>query len=137
MGTGIGALGSLALAVTNASLFVVSRLLAPLFLLGWGASIRGLVGATAGASAGAGDKKGWLSDWIGAAIANGQGVLVVETRTPQETDTARELIQPSVGASKDAKHGVNAIILPTHRFGTSRRKANIPPSCGCPRRPGA
>jgi hypothetical protein len=101
VGTGIGALGSVALAVGNVTLFVANPLLAPLMLLGWGASIGGLVGATAGASAGAGNKKGWLSDLIGDAIANGQVVLVAETRTPQETDTARELIQAAVGASKD------------------------------------
>ena len=101
VGTGIGALGSVALAVANVSLFVASPLLAPLMLLGWGATIGGLVGATAGASSGAGNKEGWLSDLIGDAIANGQVVLVVETRTPQETDTARELIQASVGASTD------------------------------------
>ncbi|WP_373509993.1 hypothetical protein [Thiocapsa sp.] len=101
VGTGIGALGSVALAVGNVSLFVANPLLAPLMLLGWGASVGGLIGATAGASAGNGNKKGWLSDLVRDAIANGQVVLVVETRTPQETDTARGLIQASVGVGKD------------------------------------
>jgi len=101
VGTGIGALGSVALAVANVSLFIASPLLAPLVMLGWGASLGGLVGAAVGASAGAGNKEGWLSDLVGDAIASGQVVLVAETRTAQETAIAREVIQASVGDSKD------------------------------------
>lgn len=103
VGTGIGALGSVALAVANVSLFIASPLLAPLVMLGWGASLGGLVGAAAGASASPEKEKkeGWLSDLVGDAIASGQVVLVAETRTPQETAIAREVIQASVGGSKD------------------------------------
>lgn len=101
VGTGVGALGSVALAAASVSLFVASPLVAPLMLLGWGASIGGLIGAAAGATPGAGDKDGWLSDLIGDAIASGQVVLVAETRTPQETAIAGEFIQASVGGSKD------------------------------------
>ena len=105
VGTGIGALGSVALAAASVSLFVASPLVAPLMLLGWGASIGGLIGAAVGATPGAGDKDGWLSDLVGDAIASGQVVLVVETRTEQETAIAREVIQASVGDSK----GINAV----------------------------
>jgi hypothetical protein len=101
VGTGIGALGSVALAAASVSLFVASPLVAPLMLLGWGASVGGLIGAAAGSTPGAGDKDGWLSDLIGDAIASGQAVLVVETRTQQETAIARKVIQASVGESKD------------------------------------
>jgi len=101
VGTGVGALGSVALAAASVSLFVASPLVAPLMLLGWGASVGGLIGAAAGATPGAGDKDGWLSDLIGDAIASGQAVLVVETRTQQETAIARDVIQASVGESKD------------------------------------
>ena len=101
VGTGIGALGSVALAVANVSLFIASPLLAPLVMLGWGASLGGLVGAAAGASAGPEKKEGWLSDLVGDAIASGQVVLVAETRTAQETAIAREVIQASLGDSKD------------------------------------
>ena len=97
VGTGIGALGSVALAVANVSLFIASPLLAPLVMLGWGASLGGLVGASAGPE----KKEGWLSDLVGDAIASGQVVLVAETRTAQETAIAREVIQASVGDSKD------------------------------------
>lgn len=99
VGTGIGALGSVALA--NVSLFIASQLLAPLVMLGWGASLGGLVGAAVGASAGLEKKEGGLSDLVGDAIASGQVVLVAETRTAQETAIAREVIQASVGDSKD------------------------------------
>ena len=101
VGTGIGALGSVALAAASVSLFVASPLVAPLMLLGWGASVGGLIGAAAGATPGAGDKDGWLSDLIGDAIASGQVVLVVETRTPQETAIAAEVIRASLGDAED------------------------------------
>jgi hypothetical protein len=100
VGTGIGALGSVALAATSVTLFVASPLVAPLMLLGWGASIGGLIGAAAGATAGPGNKEGWLSDLVSDAIANGHVVLVVETRSEQEATTARKVIQASVGEYK-------------------------------------
>ncbi len=101
VGTGIGALGSVALAAASVSLFIASPLVAPLMLLGWGASIGGLIGAAVGATPGAGNKDGWLSDLVGDAIASGQVVLVAETRTEQETAVAREVIQAAVGDQKD------------------------------------
>lgn len=105
VGTGIGALGSVAMAVANVSLFIASPLLAPLVMLGWGASLGGLVGAAAGATAGPENKKkeGWFSDLVRDAIASGQVVLVAETRSEQETAIAREVIQALVGDSKDTK----------------------------------
>jgi hypothetical protein len=87
------------------SLFIASPLLAPLVMLGWGASLGALVGAAAGASAGPEKKEGWLSDLVGDAIASGQVVLVAETRTEQETAIAREVIQAAVGDSSD----INAV----------------------------
>jgi len=101
VGTGIGALGSVALAVTNVSLFIASPLLAPLVMLCWGASLGGLVGAAAGAAAGPENKEGWFSDLVSDAMTSGQVVLVAETRTEQETAIAREVIQASVGDSKE------------------------------------
>ncbi|WP_234419011.1 hypothetical protein [Parazoarcus communis] len=83
------------------TLFIASPLVAPLMLLGWGATIGGLIGAAAGSTAGDGNQKGWLSDLVSDAIANGQVVLVAETRTEQETTTARAIVQASVGDCKD------------------------------------
>ena len=101
VGTGIGALGTVALAATSVTLFIASPLVAPLMLIGWGASIGGLIGAAAGTTAGSSNKEGWLSDLIGDAIASGQVVLVAETRNEQETASAREAIKGSVGKYKD------------------------------------
>lgn len=109
VGVGIGALAEVALVAANVSLFVASPLLAPLAMLGWGASIGGLLGATVGAVASpapnAGNKEGWLSALVRDAIASGQIVLVVDARTEQETVTAREVIQASVGDYKDIRTG--------------------------------
>ncbi len=100
VGTGLGALGTVALAASSVTLIVASPLVAPLMMLGWGASIGGLIGAAAGASAastGSGNNEGWLSDLVSDAIASGQAVLVAETRNEQETAMAREIIREAVG----------------------------------------
>lgn len=105
VGTGIGALAEVGLVMANVSFFVASPLLAPLMLMGWGASIGGLIGATVGATdAGSNrskDKEGWFSQLIRDAISNGHVVLVVETLTEQETAIAREIIESSIGYFKD------------------------------------
>lgn len=105
VGTGLGALAEVALVAANVSLFVASPLLAPLAMLGWGASLGGLLGAAIGAeaspTAGPEKKEGWLSELVRDAIANGQIVLMVQTRTARETAIAREVIEASVGDYKD------------------------------------
>ena len=105
VGTGIGALAEVALVAANVSLFVASPLIAPLAMLGWGAGLGGLIGAAFGAKAGsetgAKKKEGWLSTLVRDAISNGQVVLMVESRTEQETAIAREVIQAAVGDYKD------------------------------------
>ena len=101
VGTGIGALAQLAIVAANVSLFVASPLIAPLVMLGWGASLGSFVGAAAGAGKDVEPKNGWLSDLVRDAIANGQVVLLVETRTAEETTIAREIIGAAVGEFKD------------------------------------
>lgn len=109
VGAGLGGLAQVALVATNVSLFIASPLLAPLMMLGWGASIGGLLGATVGAvksadsgtAAGADVKEGWLSDLVRDAIASDQTVLVVRAQTEQEAALAREVIQASVGDYKE------------------------------------
>lgn len=101
VGTGVGALAQLALVAANVSLFVASPLIAPLAMLGWGASLGGIIGATAATTSGAGDKHGPFSELIHDAIAIGQVVLVAETRTEQETARAREVIKDAVGDFSD------------------------------------
>ena len=97
VGTGLGALAQFALVAANVSLFVASPLLAPLVMLGWGASL----GATVGAMVGAEKKDGPLSALVTDAIASGQVVLVAQTLSEAETATARNVIQAAVGAVKD------------------------------------
>jgi len=107
VGTGIGALTELALLAVNVSLFVASPLIAPLALLGWGASLGGFVGASTGASIGdstdgAKHKDGSFADLVSDAISKGQVVLVVETKTEAETLIAQNVIGTAVGDYKDA-----------------------------------
>lgn len=97
VGTSLGALAEFALVAANVSLFVASPLLAPLVMLGWGASL----GATVGAMVGAGKKDGPLSALVTDAIASGQVVLVALTLSESETAIARGVIQAAVGAVKD------------------------------------
>lgn len=100
VGTGIGALGELALVAANVSLFIASPLIAPLVMMGWGASVGGFIGAAAGAA----DihKKGPFSVLVLDAISSGQFVLVAATHTAQETANARDIIQAAVGAYHDS-----------------------------------
>jgi len=101
VGTGIGALAEIALVVGGVSLFVASPLVAPLVMLGWGASLGAFVGAAAGANTGVEHKDGWLADLVHDAIANGQVVLVAETRSADQTAIAREIVGDAVGEFQD------------------------------------
>jgi len=97
VGTGIGALIQVALIASNVTLFVASPLIAPLVLLGWGAGIGGVVGASIGAA----DTTRPLSALVEDAIKNGQFVLVVETRSAEETDIAQKIFKEAIGDYKD------------------------------------
>ena len=101
VGTGVGALVQVALIATNVTLFVASPLIAPLVLLGWGASIGGLVGASIGAAENAKPLSALIED----AIASGQTVVVAETHTKAETAIAQEIIKDSIGDYKDVDAG--------------------------------
>lgn len=105
VGAGLGGLTHVALVAANVSLFVASPLLAPLVMLGWGASIGGILGATAGAintdAPASAKKEGWLSALVGDAIASGQVVLVVKARSLEETAIAKDVIDASVGDYKE------------------------------------
>jgi hypothetical protein len=101
VGTGIGAFAEVALVAANVSLFVASPLIAPLALLGWGATLGATVGATIGAANSSKKEKSWLSDLIKDAISNGQVVLVATTLTRHETEIAEKVIKLSVNDYKD------------------------------------
>jgi hypothetical protein len=74
-------------------------------MMGWGGSIGAVLGASMGATAKdqppVQARPGWLSALVTDAIASGQVVLMVETRSVAQTLTAREVIQASVGEYKD------------------------------------
>ncbi len=101
IGTGLGALAQVALVAANVSLFVASPLLAPLAMLGWGASLGALMGAAAGAEKGVKHKQGWLSDLVRDAIVSGQFVLVARTLSQQETAIVQEVVKAAVGDSSN------------------------------------
>ncbi|TXT41468.1 MAG: hypothetical protein FD135_254 [Comamonadaceae bacterium] len=99
VGTGVGVLAEVALVVANVSLFI---LVAPLAMLGWGASLGGVIGAAVGSES-TEKKDGKLSDLVQDAIMNGQVVLVAKTHSEQETDIAQEVIKEAVGDFKDVR----------------------------------
>jgi hypothetical protein len=93
VGTGVGALITVGMVAANVSLFVASPLIAPLTMLGWGASIGGLVGASIGAS----EKAKPLSNLVHDAIISGSLVVVVETLSAEETEIAGKVFKEVVG----------------------------------------
>lgn len=95
-GAGIGLLAEVALVAANVTLFVASPLIAPLAMLGWGASLGGIVGAAVGAVKTAAKKEGKFSDLVLDAIKEGHVVLVAITRTEAEKALASEIIGDSV-----------------------------------------
>lgn len=101
VGTGIGALAEVALVAANVTLFIASPLVAPLAMLGWGASLGALVGAVAGARTDVKAKEGWFSDLVQDAITTGQVVLVAETRSEPQTALARKVLEVAVGDYSD------------------------------------
>jgi len=101
VGTGVGVLTGLALEAASVTLLIASPLVAPLVILGWGASLGGIVGAAAGAQKDVKHKEGWLSDLVHDAIANNQVVLVAQALSEEETEAAREVIESAVGEYQD------------------------------------
>jgi len=100
VGTGMGALAEVGLVMANVSLFVASPLVAPLMLLGWGASLGGLMGATVGAAKHTQNKDGWFSELIRDAISNGHVVLVADTWSPHETEIAQAVLHSAINGAQ-------------------------------------
>jgi hypothetical protein len=98
VGTGVGALLTIGAVAANFTLFIASPLIAPLAMLGWGASIGGLVGASVGAA----EKAKPLSDLIHDAIISGSLVVMVETISAEETQIAGKIFKEAVGDYTDS-----------------------------------
>jgi hypothetical protein len=96
IGTAVGAMagvaGTVALAAANFTLFVASPLLGALYLLGWGASVGGTVGAVVGS----GRRKGDVSELMEDALAHGHTVLVAHVDSELQTTWARQIIGESM-----------------------------------------
>lgn len=98
VGTGIGALLSVGMAAASVTLFVASPIIGPLVMLGWGASLGGLVGASVGAA----QKARPLSDLVHDAITSGSLVVIVETLSSDETSSAANIFKEAVGDYTEA-----------------------------------
>jgi hypothetical protein len=93
VGTGVGALLTIGAVAANVTLFIASPIIGPLVMLGWGASIGGLIGATVGAA----EKAKPLSDLIHDAINSGSLVVIAETVSVEETQIAANIFKEAVG----------------------------------------
>ena len=102
VGTGLGALGQIALVAANVTLFVASPLVAPLAMLGWGAVLGGVLGAAAGANKGV-KHEGKFADLVHYAIRSGHVTLTAETSTEEERKLASEVIGDSLIGRDDQR----------------------------------
>jgi len=102
VGAGLFGIGHLALVGANISLFIASPLLGPLVMLGWGASIGGLLGAVAGATVDPSNDNGQaFVDLVKDALSHGDVVLIAHTTTVEETRLAQDTIRDSVNHPTD------------------------------------
>ncbi len=112
VGTLAGAVGTIALAAANISLFVASPVLGALYLLGWGVSFGGFVGAVAGSQRSTGN----VSDLVRDALASGHVVLVAHTATEGQTTRAQQIIGASMGgAGTSSPSGILAPVPISYR----------------------
>ncbi|HZV97920.1 MAG TPA: hypothetical protein VFF74_02920 [Methylophilaceae bacterium] len=91
-GSGLGALGTVLMAGANVSLFVANPIVGTLAMMGWGASVGGLVGAAAGA----GNIQRNFSDLVKDALKSGHTVLIGHTVSDEQTAVAEQIIRESM-----------------------------------------
>lgn len=99
IGSVAGIIVEVALIAANINLFVASPLIAPLVLIGWGASIGGFIGAATGAM----KKNRPLTQLVQEAILTGQIALVVDTHSRQQTLAAKTVMDAAVGGYKNVR----------------------------------
>lgn len=102
VGTAAGAGVSIALAAANLTLFIASPVLGALYLVGWGASLGGLVGAMVGAERSRGDVSSLIRD----ALDKGRFVLVVHAHTEAETSLAQQVVAQQADPSAPRAPGM-------------------------------
>jgi integral membrane sensor domain MASE1 len=105
IGAALGGLAQVAIVLAGDNLFAASPWLAPLAMLGWGATVGATLGAAIGVikrdKTGSKQKQSWLSDAVRQAITSGQAVLVVETFSKEETELAGEVMKLTVNNFQD------------------------------------
>lgn len=92
VGTGVGALGTAMMVAANVTLFVASPVIAPLAMLGWFASVGGILGAAAGANS---RKDGKFSELVSDAIQSGNTVLIATTHNETQQEQVKKIITDS------------------------------------------
>ena len=108
VGTGVGAIGTVILWASGATLFLASPVIAPLAMLGWFAGVGGLIGAAAGADTTGAERPGTLrtegkfSELVMDAIKSGNAILVVRTRDESEKELAKKIIAQSLQGREDS-----------------------------------
>jgi hypothetical protein len=93
IGGAAGALGEVALAAANVSLFLASPVIGTLTMIGWGAAAGGVLGGFIGAG---NTGKENFADLVRDAIQHGYTVLIVYARTEEQTTLAQSVIGASV-----------------------------------------
>lgn len=100
VGTAVSALGEIALVAASVTLFMASSLIAPLAMLGWGASVSAVIGAVA-RSVRLHKEGGNLSELVADALRSGQVVLMVTALSEEQTQIAIGVMQQAVGSCQD------------------------------------
>ena len=98
VGGAAGAGATIALAAANITLFITNPVFGALYLLGWGASLGGLLGAVVGAERHQGDVASLIKD----AMACSQFVLVVHAKTEHETSLAQRIFGKFMASDEGA-----------------------------------
>lgn len=99
IGSGVGAVGAVAMAAASITLFAASPILAPLALMGFGA----IVGANIGAGVAIGIKEDQFADMIRDVTNDGQYVLIVHTYSEGERNQAHDILAELVRAKPDLR----------------------------------
>lgn len=99
VGTAAGAGATIALAAASITLFIANPVLGALYLLGWGASLGGLVGVAVGSERSKGDVPGLIKD----ALAGGQFVLVVRATNEEQTTQAQRVFGKMMAGGEISK----------------------------------
>lgn len=92
IGVGIGAISTVALIASSVTLFIASPIIAPIALMANLATVGGLLGGAYGAE----DKQTHFSTLVAEALAMGNVLLLVKTRSEHQNNLAKQIISASL-----------------------------------------